>query len=233
MGHAAGADGCRGGWLCVKREGDSASLRASVHPTAGQMLESLGGNAVLCIDIPIGLTDAGPRTCDLEARALLGRRGSSVFPAPIRPMLKAGSYGEACEIGRQRAGKALSKQCWAIVPKIDEVDRALRTLAATGPTVREVHPEVCFATWAGHPMQHGKKHVEGRRERLALVAGYFGPDAYRSVREQVGSAHAADDDVLDALAALRTAERVLAGAHQTLPADPPRDSCGLPMEIVY
>ncbi|MFL5635521.1 MAG: DUF429 domain-containing protein, partial [Gemmatimonadaceae bacterium] len=44
---------------------------------------------------------------------------------------------------------------------------------------------------------------------------------------------AADDDILDAFAALWTAERVARGAAITLPhADPPMDSVGLPMRML-
>jgi predicted RNase H-like nuclease len=43
----------------------------------------------------------------------------------------------------------------------------------------------------------------------------------------------ADDDILDAIAALRAATRIAAGEAGTIPGEPPRDSTGLPMEMVY
>jgi predicted RNase H-like nuclease len=77
--------------------------------------------------MPIGLPERGPRACDLEARRLLGPgRASSVFPAPIRPVLVATSYDDACQIRLQVEGKKLSRQAWVIVPKIREVDDMLR-----------------------------------------------------------------------------------------------------------
>jgi hypothetical protein len=42
----------------------------------------------------------------------------------------------------------------------------------------------------------------------------------------------ADDDILDAFAALWTAERIAPGEAVTLPEVPPRDRHGLPMEMV-
>jgi hypothetical protein len=82
---------------------------------------------VIALDMPIGLPERGPRACDLEARRLLGPgRASSVFPAPIRPVLVATSYDDACQIRLQVEGKKLSRQAWVIVPKIREVDDMLR-----------------------------------------------------------------------------------------------------------
>ena len=40
-------------------------------------------------------------------------------------------------------------------------------------------------------------------------------------------------DILDAFAALWTAERIAAGRARTLPEQPPMDDTGLPMRIVY
>lgn len=71
-------------------------------------LESLFDDPALVaavIDVPIGLPEAGPRTCDLEARRLLrAPRASSVFPAPLRSMLSAHDQHEASEfVSRQKA----------------------------------------------------------------------------------------------------------------------------------
>src|SRR5205814_8621714 len=81
------------------------------------------GELGIAIDIPIGLSDDGPRACDLAARRLLGRpRGSSVFPAPCRGALVATTYRRACTVSRRSVGVALSLECFNIVPKIREVD---------------------------------------------------------------------------------------------------------------
>jgi predicted RNase H-like nuclease len=81
-------------------------------------------------------------------------------------------------------------------------------------------------------MPHAKKHPLGRAARLALVDGCFG-DAYLEVRRRYRKADVADDDILDAFAALWTAERIVRSEAATLPEHPPRDAHGLPMEIVY
>ena len=53
--------------------------------------------SLIVIDVPIGLLHAGERECDRAARKLIGKRRSSVFPAPIRAMLDAETYEEACQ----------------------------------------------------------------------------------------------------------------------------------------
>ena len=55
---------------------------------------------VVAIDMPIGLSDDGARACDVAARRLLGRAGSSVFPTPVRAVLATDDYAEARAVSR-------------------------------------------------------------------------------------------------------------------------------------
>jgi predicted RNase H-like nuclease len=188
---------------------------------------------ILTIDIPIGLAEGGPRQCDLDARQLLGPRASSVFPTPVRAALAGATYSEACALSRSDCGKALSKQTFAIIDRIRAVDAALRGSPTLRARVREVHPEVCFYFWnGGRPLAHGKKSVEGALERRALVEGTFGVGAHSRVRALYRPSRVADDDILDAFAALWTAQRVVRGEATTLPPQPPKDRHGLSMEMV-
>ena len=100
----AGVDGCKRGWLCVLRDTDG-NVTSSCFDTAEALLAQSPRPAVLTIDIPIGLPDVGPLTCDVEARVFVGPRRSSVFPAPIRPVLTASSWQEACTIRHGIEGK--------------------------------------------------------------------------------------------------------------------------------
>jgi len=63
--------------------------------------------------------------------------------------------------------------------------------------------------------------------------GPTGPRAYETVRERYLHKEVASDDILDAFAALWTAERIINRDAQSLPEEPPVDSAGLPMRIVY
>lgn len=230
-----GVDGCPDGWLCVVEERPG-ELRAEVHLDFADTVAGPSGDALLAVDIPIGLSDAGPRACDRAARVLLGRpRMSSVFSAPVRGVLGLPSYEEASEAHRRIDGRGMSRQAYGIARKIGEVDAVLRS----GPPslrerVVEVHPEVSFFLWnGGRPMRHPKKRAAGAAERRALVDSVW-PGAVERLTAQLdetGRRYGADD-LLDALAALWSARRVGAGTARTLPENPPSDRFGLPMRIV-
>lgn len=227
-----GVDGCRAGWVVITRDTATGALSWQVCADAAELIDARPRAQVTAIDIPIGLPDSGPRACDRAARQLLGPgRGSSVFPAPLRPMLAAASYAEACRVGFALAGKRLSVQAWNIVPKIREVDAVLRAEPRLQRRVREVHPELSFQILARRPLAHGKKTAAGQAERLALLRPIYGARVEQALADRRALGSAADD-VLDAFAALWTAERLAANTALTLPATPVRDAHGLRMEIV-
>ncbi|HWW60630.1 MAG TPA: DUF429 domain-containing protein, partial [Thermoanaerobaculia bacterium] len=182
--------------------------------------------AVVAIDIPIGLADHGPRSCDHHARRMLGRRSSSVFPAPLRPLIVLREYAEANRVSRQLQGRGISKQGWAIVAKVEQVDRVLQRHHELRGRVYEVHPEVSFAVWnGGAPIEASKHTANGLAARRALAAAHFGelPPVPK---------YASENDLLDAFAALWTAQRIQEGRAREL-GDAHVDVTGLPMRIVY
>jgi predicted RNase H-like nuclease len=220
----AGIDGYKKGWIAAVelRPGETA-VRA--YPNFRSILddESL---TLIVIDIPIGLLDHGARTCDVEARRLLGRaRGSSVFPSPIRSMLDAGTCEEACRRPAEQERKKCSKQVAGILPKIDEVDQEMT------PTiqhrVREGHPELCFAMMnQGKPMKSNKRTKEGQEERLSLLLRHF------SDISRQWTVSGARTDIIDAYACLWTTRRVACGKAVSLAAGTEVDSKGLKAEIM-
>ncbi len=228
-----GADGCRGGWIRVIKDLDTGAISWRLCAMAHELASAEPVPDLIGVDIPMGLPERGPRLCDLEARRLLGRgRGSSIFPAPIRPILTAASYEEACRIRVGIEGKRLSRQSWGIIPKIREMDELLRRDPILRERVREVHPEVSFFFMAGQrALRYGKKTPMGREERCRLLEPHFGPWPATALREPIGPGIGADD-ILDAFAALWTAERMARGTAEMLPPTPPRDRFGLPMEII-
>ncbi len=232
MVRVAGIDSAPGGWAVVLDD----SVHRSVEKVESlrELCDGVAALDLVAIDIPIGLLDrfeTGGRRCDREARMLLGVRASSVFPAPVRPVLTAASYADACERSRKSApnGKALSKQTFAICGKIAEVDRLLRTRIELRDIVREVHPEICFFEMTGSPMPHSKRNRIGRDDRKqALRAHFQDTDA---LLDQGRSMRLPEADVLDAAVACWSALRLGVGKGRSLIEPIPRDSCGLPMTI--
>jgi predicted RNase H-like nuclease len=184
-----------------------------------------GALAAAGIDIPIGLPERGPRRCDLEARRMLGPRRSSVFPAPLRGVLGARSYGDALARARALSGRGLSRQVFGIPSKVGEVERLVTP--ERQHRLVEVHPEVSFAVLAQGPMAHAKKTPDGRAERLEVLRAMF-PDLDDRVRTRLTGA--GTDDVLDAFVVAWSARRWLARSHVQLGGEP--DGRGLRMEIV-
>jgi predicted RNase H-like nuclease len=231
----AGVDGCRAGWLCLTRATGSRIAQARVFSTAVELADAMPAAAVIAWDIPIGLTGAEGRACDLLARRLLGSpRASSVFTAPIRPALGASTQAEATRATRAANGKGVAAQAFGIYSKVAEVDALLRAQPALRERIVEVHPELSFRAWNdGVAFAVSKKRRDGFAARLALVDRHLGDDAFPRIRSQWRKKDVADDDVLDAFAALWTAERLARGDAVSLPDPPPRDAFGLPMRIVY
>lgn len=193
-------------------------------------------SAMIGIDIPIGLPDhysEGGRECDRLARKLLGpKRGSSVFPCPARPTLAATSHEEASRLNRESsaASAGISKQCFEILPKIREVDEVLTPELQS--QVIEVHPELCFYELNGQqPLLAPKKSREGRSLRIFLLERAWNQPLAEIVEQACGP-NCARDDVIDAMAACWTAERIMRGEAISTPSSPDVDSRGIRMEIV-
>ena len=233
---AYGVDGCPAGWFFVALE-PSKEIRSDVVETIDELVKTASDSDRIFVDIPIGLPD-GPekRECDVVARKKLGQgRRSSVFPVPVRAALHACTYEKAKQASQEATGKKISKQTFAIVPKIKEVDALLQRCSRARGLIREVHPEVCFWALAGlKPMTASKKKRAGFCERVALLK-CVRPSAEEEVKrimDRFQRKDVARDDILDAMVAAITAS-VNPAALQTLPPHPVTDQFGLPMEMVY
>ena len=234
---AYGVDGCRAGWFYIAI-GPCGQVRFGIVNRVECLVHQAADVDRILFDIPIGLpSDRLGRECDEEARRRLkSPRRSSVFPVPVRAVLDhTDNYDNANETCQQLARKGLSQQTFAILPKIKEVDGLLRTIAKARRIVREVHPEVCFWALAEcEPMEQSKKSELGQERRLEVLCRYWTvvKDKYQEILKAYPRRELSRDDILDAAAAAVTAladESVL----RTLPVEPPKDDCGLPMEMVY
>ena len=249
-----GADSCRGGWIGVGLD-DGDGARVKVREKFSEILECFGDASLILVDMPIGLPNGVPtyRCCDDEARGKLKGRESSVFRVPSREFVtefknsesrgKPWEYSDANEWirGESQGAKLISQQAFHIVEKIIKVDDALKSRDKdASPKVREAHPEICF--WAMNNeivMSNSKKDGWGFVERFRVVKRLI-PDTdidgvFEEVRREYSNSKVGGDDILDALALAITAKIVSQNPNRlgTLPKDPPTDSKGLPMEMVY
>ena len=230
-----GVDGCKNGWVIAVFEDNNFRYFDKV-PCIDSLWIKYADSSCICIDIPIGLVDRGSeeRKCDKVARSLLKQpRGSSVFSPPCRHTLKATSYEQACSINLKYQGKKISKQAWAIIPQIREVDVFLSRNTLAREVIREVHPEVCFWAFDQKPMNLNKKYKNGGfHERLALVQRHL-PHIHQEffAEERKRLKKIQYDDLMDALVAGLTATKK--GFMRSLPHEPEYDSSNLPMRICY
>jgi predicted RNase H-like nuclease len=233
--YVVGVDGCRGGWLAVSLSRDG-TPESRIFPDMASLWAAHRQASLILVDIPIGLPEvANDRTCDKEARKVLGRRRASVFPVPCRAAVYAPDYDAAINLNDRITGKRIFRATWNLIPRMRQVDEILQADSRARGIIREAHPEVLF--WGlnqRRPMASYKKNVAGEAERLkVLEKAYQGAKAlFHRLRENLLRKSAGPDDLLDALAAAVTG--LVGGTDlETLPDKPERDAYGLPMEMVY
>jgi predicted RNase H-like nuclease len=211
----AGLDVWKGGWVAVFTT-DGAIERVVSYPDLASFHSDADQLEIIGIDIPLVLPNTPPRRADIEARAILGTRRSSVFNALPLDVIEQPTYQEALQRSRERYGIGVSAQSFALRTRILEA----RQFALTDGRYIEVHPEVSFATMAGEPLPSAKKSWNGQMMRLELLAGH-GLSIPSPLSADAGLVPV--DDVLDAGAAAWSASRKARGEAVSLPADPGAD----------
>jgi predicted RNase H-like nuclease len=220
----AGFDGCPNGWLGAIWNGPGHSPDAIYSASLRDAETELPRDTrAVAVDIPLGLLTAavpGGRSCDRQARKLLGPRSSSVFSPPSMAALAATDYTEACRISRQSGPDAggISKQSFAIFRKLIDAEQAVAISDWLRERIIEVHPELCFRMIAGSPVQSAKKRAAGKEARRSLLqqSGFKNLQAFERAAHLLG---AAADDALDACVAAWSAWRRAGGTARYLPAD--------------
>ena len=220
---AIGLDGFGKGWVAVLLDGDRHEIRF-----CRDISDALSaGFDRAAIDIPIGMTDDGERTCDLLARERLRPHSSRVFTGARRWLWREFSDPDHANRDALRRGqKRVSRQLWHLGPKIMEADAFVQ--ANRAHDIREAHPELVFLRLNGGKPLTSKKSDEGIRLRRRLLKreGIVSIDRWLT-GERIGTG-AKCDDVLDACAVALAAR----DAANCLPEGmPQRDACGLPMQI--
>ncbi|TFV64921.1 UNVERIFIED_ORG: DUF429 domain-containing protein [Bacillus sp. AZ43] len=215
-----GVDGWRGRWVGALLDGRAVRLMALDDVAAVLAVPDV---ELIAIDMPIGLSETGPRACDEIARRRLLRAGSSVFPAPLRQVLACADYVAACEVSREASGKALSKQAWNLVPAIRSLDEALGD--PPDERVVEVHPELSFRA-LDPAVRDPKITARGLVQRLTALRTVMDVDDALAAAPPLVPAV----DALDACAAAWSAARLARGEGESL-GDGAVDSRGRPMRI--
>jgi len=221
-----GMDGCKAGWAMVTLTNGSFALeiveRFPFDPDA------IAAGTTLVIDMPIGLSETGPRGCDQQARKVLRPRGSCVFAVPARGALAFEDYHDANRWSKAHAGRGIVKQCWGIVPKIRELD-ALVDPRHQG-RIFESHPELGFLRLNNGEPLAPKRKAPGKASRIKLLeqAGF---KAIGELAHSFPRKIAAPDDILDAAILALTARHIADGTATRLGGD--RDATGKRMEIWY
>lgn len=245
----AGVDGCKAGWVAVIR--NDTETKAEVFGSFEALLRALPDDAVVAVDMPIGLpefTARGGRGPEALVRPLLGPRQSSVFSIPSRAAVHAeaapftdieewyAAHRRASEVARQTSEppRGVSIQAFGIFSKIREIDALMVARPELRERVIESHPEVAFWRLNGGQAMSLPKKIKGRvnpdgmEERKTLLAR-CGHD--RAFLDQMPPRGAAADDFLDACAMLLIAERHYRGETTSFPSPPGRDAYGIPVAI--
>jgi len=177
--------------------------------------------STVALNAPIGgLNQAvvGGRTCDREARALLGRRGASIKSAPVN-----------VDTGREidLLSDHLDAVSRTLLPRYREVAAEMAPFRQR--IIFEVHSDLSFYQLNGDvPLQLSKHSEKGIQERRALLEERV-PGVSRVLDAEVPGATASH--LLDAAAFLWTARRIFAHAAIRIPEDPEWDEQGLRMEM--
>lgn len=232
----AGVDGCRAGWIAVISGKEDIPL-PRVFARFGEVFESLPADAIIAVDMPIGLPErvgGGGRGPEKSVRPYLGMRQSSVFSIPSRSAVFAQDYQQACKLAFATSDppRKVSKQAFHLFPRIREIDAMIDK--SNQHRIREVHPELAFWRLNGEQAMQFPKKIKSRvnpvgmEERRNLLIRSGLPEQLVRMRPPRG---AAADDLLDACACLAIAARIASGSAVPFPNPPLTDARGLEMAI--
>lgn len=202
-----------------------------VFETFLSIFEDRPSITVMAINAPVGYRNTaseGLRTCEIDAKALLGPRSRSVRRAPSR---------EALDKGHQWPDGVLDAVTATMLPKYREV--ADEMMSYRQRVAYEGHPELAFYQLNGEvPMVYAKSRQEGIDERRALLLRKVpGIETIINARDnkelepivrQIPEVH-----LLDVAALLWTGRRAFGKAATRIPYEAEWDTEGLRTEIIF
>lgn len=194
-----------------------------VYPTFLDVLDERPSFEAVVVNVPIGYRDAPGqpgRTCDVEARALLLQRGSSIRNAPIRPVMSG------VMTWREAGVDAVTG---TMLAKYREIAAEMSPFRQR--VVYEGNPELSFYQLnRDQPLSRSKRTEMGREERREILLERL-PGINKILDAELP--RVLPKHFYDAAALLWTARRVFGRAAKRLPANAEWDSEGIRMEIVY
>ena len=222
----AGVTPCRGGWLVA-----SAKLQGTIFSpedprrvgTFIEVVDERPSFSIVGLNAPVGYLNAtkvGGRSCDQQARVLLGRRGSAIKSAPVR-------LDSANDI--DLLPDHLDAISLVLLRRYREVANEMAPFRQRN--IYEVNPELSFFQLNGEvPLQWSKHSEKGTEERRALLEEKL-PGVLRIIDAEdvpgVKPAH-----LVDAAAILWSARRIFAKAALRIPDEAEWDEHGLRMELL-
>jgi len=231
-----GIDSCKKGWMVVNIT--HTSFEIGIFETIEEVYKEYKDSNSLIIDIPIGLPEdkiQEEMRPDPSARHILGSRGCTVFNAPCRQAVYNDTYEQASQANREIMEKGLSKQSFAICPKIKEVDLFLEKAPHFKNRLLESHPEVCFAKLnSNQPIMDSKGTKEGQEKRIAVLEQH-----YDKTKDLIDYANRNQQyrrylvDIIDALCMAVIGIVALENGIKSIPESPKTDNRGIPMQMVY
>jgi predicted RNase H-like nuclease len=221
-----GIDGFKGGWVVVSIDGNKRRIMY-----AANIAEALTTpHDIAMIDMPIGLPARGYRSCDQQARRILGTARSRVFLGARRSILGFETREAAHNWAKSDGDTGVSCQLFCISDKFAQLDAHMTP--DRQETVCETHPELVFTRLnSGKPLfaKKGKNRQEGlhQRREILIADGFLELDEWLATRRP-GAGH---DDVFDACACAIAARDKT--DRNRIPEIPELDKRSLRMEMWY
>lgn len=220
----AGVTPSAGQWLVASAKISGATFAPEeprLIPSFTLVLDERPTFDAIVINAPIGYpadTDLGYRTCDHEARALLGSRGSVITAVPGRSVFTEG----------RTVVEGLDAVTQVLLPRYRDVASEMSPYRQR--QVYEGNPELSFFQLnGGVAMMHHKFRVTGRSERRALLESKLNGIS-RVLDAEIDGVR--EHHLIDAAVLTWSARRAYTHTARRLPFEPEWDSEGLRMEFV-
>ncbi len=226
-----GVDGCKAGWIAAVF--DHGKLVIERYTKFQDIVGHYPQFDELLLDMVIGLPSNREHIRpDTFARKIIKERASTIFPAPCRQAVYAGTVAMAYEENERVLGKKFTPLTVGIIPKMLEIDVFLQSNPHLKNKIKESHPEVCFAKLNGGTVLSKKSEVDGIGERIQILSKYISEITTDKLAKLARGYRCNIDDIVDAICLAVSANLVGQEKYQVIPESPMEDETGLKMQMV-